>query len=247
MIHFITYTNNLMTISAAKCIEAAQRFIPECSTRIFREDDLNADFVWNNLNIINAERGGGYWLWKPYIIDVALSEAKPNDLIIYSDAGVELIHSVEPLLNQMDEDIYFFGNRWIHGNWCKRDVLIKMGADTPKIRALEQLQASVLIIRKNHNTINFVREWLDWCETPNMIDDSPSKAINLQGFREHRHDQAILTNLARLQDFTFHWYPCKWNQRYKGLYPNDSNELIFFHHRRRNAEWDLETQTKYLS
>ena len=36
------------------------------------------------------EKGGGYWIWKPYIIYDALLHCKNSDVVFYADAGCTL-------------------------------------------------------------------------------------------------------------------------------------------------------------
>jgi hypothetical protein len=195
---------------------------------------IDADFIIKNKDILQQRRGAGYWLWKPYILDKYINLIKPDDILIYTDAGVLFENNVSYLINAMDNDIMLFGNRWTHGDWCKMDVLMKMGC--VKFRDHEQLQASCIIAKKSEFSISFFNEWLRYSQLPGYIDDSESNLPNLSNFREHRHDQAILTNLALLHNIPFHWWPVQYNLRYKDKY-KDSYPIIFHHHRKRNPEW----------
>ena len=43
---------------------------------------------------------------------------------------------------------------------------------------------------------NIISEWLSYCKIPDIITDSANKlGENFDGFKEHRHDQSILTNI----------------------------------------------------
>jgi len=190
-------------------------------------------FCQFNKSILNQKRGSGYWLWKPFIIYQSLLESAYNDYVFYSDAGIEVISSIKPLID-LSEDIVLFENVWSHQDWCKAEVLYAMlpGGFSPTRR---QLQASVILIKKTERTLEFVRDWLAWCQVPGFIDDSPGKVSNFSGFREHRHDQAILTNMAILHGIKGHWWPADYNAADKVNYPSDTYDITFFHHRRRNA------------
>src|SRR5688572_1052053 len=41
--------------------------------------------------------GGGFWLWKPFIVKETLREMAPGDILVYSDAGIEITKSLQPL------------------------------------------------------------------------------------------------------------------------------------------------------
>lgn len=40
-----------------------------------------------------------YWLWKPYIILKKLQSMQAGEILIYLDAGTEVISSLEPIIN----------------------------------------------------------------------------------------------------------------------------------------------------
>jgi hypothetical protein len=109
----------------------------------------------------------------------------------------------------------------------------------------KQCQASVIFFRVSDYSRKFVAEWLKWClfEGGRLIDDSPSRAPNHPEFREHRHDQAILTTMAYRDGLTLHYWPASYNDgafvyeklpEYAG---DDYPSPLFSHHRKRNHEW----------
>jgi hypothetical protein len=185
------------------------------------------------------------------------------EYLIYADAGIEFIASVNEIINRMDHEIWLFGNNWEHAHWCKRDTIEAIWptfaddlhrepweyvADSATwSRFGKQCQASVIFFRVSDYTCAFVAEWLDWClfEGGRLIDDSPSRAPNHPEFREHRHDQAILTTLAYREGIPLHYWPAVYNRGgspefvYEKLaeYGGDDYPVLFSHHRKRNHEW----------
>jgi hypothetical protein len=169
------------------------------------------------------------------------------------------------------DDIWLFGNNWEHAHWCKRDVLdvlMPQSAQCPACHKWcggaakrmpceagyyyhptigKQAQASVIFFRVSDYTRKFVAEWLKWClfEGGRLIDDSPSRVPNHEQFREHRHDQSILTTMAYREGLVLHWWPAQYNRFVpggpiftyeKGGYRDDYPPL-FHHHRLRNDQW----------
>ena len=219
-----------------------------------------------------TKRGAGYWLWKPYLIDRVMSKLQDGDYLVYADAGVEFIDNIRYVIDRMDQDVWLFGNNWWHEHWCKRDVIdaICPLEDILKERGAacvnatgdglgwgffgKQVQASVIVLRVSDCSRQFVAEWLKWClhrerfstictdEWRYLIDDSPSKAPNHPEFREHRHDQALLTTLAYREGISLHYWPAMYNDgafSYEKLpeYAGDDYPTLFHHHRKRNHEW----------
>ena len=127
MIRLVTYSDRNMTISRKKCIESALKHGVADVHEWDEEMLVNTEFWYMNLEILNSKRGSGYWLWKPYIIYKAMLEMEDGDILVYSDAGVEFINSVQHIIDVMDQDLFLFGNNWNHVDWCKADVIKAVG------------------------------------------------------------------------------------------------------------------------
>lgn len=280
MIHLVTFSDDQMSRSRRLCIESALKygvdrtagphyfdpgleyrdgFTPEWLKSQPIYDQMGADW-W-------TQRGVGYWLWKPYIIDLVMSKLRDDDYLVYSDAGVEFIDNIRHVIDRMDQDVFLFGNNWEHAHWCKRDVIEAIWPDRPVLGHMldiwypfgKQAQASVIVIRASEWSRKFVHEWFNWCgsathiydvknwgrpiKESRLIDDSPSIAPNHSEFREHRHDQAILTTLAYREGVKLHYWPAQYNDGafvYPRLvdYAGDDYPVLFHHHRRRDHEWE---------
>lgn len=234
----INYASSNMTKSQELCKESA--LIHGCDEfYCFDYLSLPFSFEWMNKDILKQDRGAGYWLWKPYILLHKIYASKEGEIIVYLDSGVEVINSLKYIEDRMGYcDIWLFGNEHCHVNWCKGDVLREMLADDNFDNYQQkQVQASVIFIRNTQFARNFVKEWLLWCQMPNFIDDSPSVSPNVASFQEHRHDQAILTNLQIKYGIALHWWPTQYGHFIKHHYPDDNYPQLFEHHRKRNDEW----------
>jgi hypothetical protein len=275
--HLVTFSDENMSRSRELCASSAERVGGINDLLCWHHEDLlKTDFYRDNVDILSQPRGLGFWAWKPWIILQALegrmtgeqfiqnsfTPPKDGDILIYSDAGIEFIAPVSHIIDRMDQNIFLFGNNWEHAHWCKRDVVETVWPTwshplLPDIkRPVEwgifgkQCQASVIFFRVSIYTRAFVREWLKWClfEGGRLIDDSPGRAPNHPEFREHRHDQAILTTMAYRNGLTLHYWPASYNDGafvYEKLpeYASDSYPILFNHHRRRNHEWPMEDLT----
>ncbi|CAB4140160.1 hypothetical protein UFOVP402_8 [uncultured Caudovirales phage] len=240
MTHLITYATENMSKAAQLCVESGKNNGVDWGY-FKRSTFIEPYFISCNQSIFESERGAGYWLWKPYIIGAYLARMAEGEILIYSDAGVEFINNVSHIIEKMDQDIFLFGNNWNHVDWCKGDV---MQAIPSQIQTTDkQVQASVIFIRNTERSRKFVKEWLLYCQMPGLIDDSPSATPNYPTFQEHRHDQAILTQLAYKYGIKLHWWPATYNNgafNYEKLpcYSSDNYPIIFHHHRLRDNEFD---------
>lgn len=231
MIRHITYCSENMTISAQKCSESALKFGCDTST-IYTYEDLNKFFRLVTTSILLCERGAGYWVWKPQIIQQEMNKGEDGDVIIYTDAGVDFVNDVHHLINAMDQDVMVFGGQYNHREWCKGDVL--------KHTDIKQLQASCILVNFLYGYNKVVDIWQENTMNKQLIDDSPSIKPNHPDFREHRHDQAILTEVCADYGIRSHWWPATYLDgkfNYPKLDHTDTYPVIFHHHRRRNDEW----------
>lgn len=247
-IRLVCYADENMSISKEICINSAFKNGVNDVHSWGREMILQTEFYQLNREILDTPRGSGLWAWKSYIIYKALLDMNENDVLIYSDAGVEFINDASHIINLMDEDVFLFGNNWNHVDWTKIDVMDAILYDFKDIGSYYQLeyrkqaQASVIFIRPTKKAKEFIKEWLCYCMMPHLIDDSPSKVPNYPRFRDHRHDQAILTCLQIKHGYRLHYWPASYSNGafiYDKIeqYKTDNYPVIFNHHRKRNNEY----------
>src|SRR5689334_19513736 len=109
MITLVSYASDNMTISQEMLVVSAYKHGVD-QVVSFGRKDIDDNFYLTNKDILDAERGAGYWLWKPYIINKMINKLNEGDILIYSDAGVALINPVQLVIQEMKEDILFFTN-----------------------------------------------------------------------------------------------------------------------------------------
>lgn len=233
MIHLVTYHSPNMSISAERCKQSALKHGVDKVWQWTRPALEQTEFFEQNKAILTEPRGDGLWAWKPFVILDTLKKCKPGDVVIYMDAGVELIYNPAHIIDRM-ENIWLFGNQYFHQHWCKWNVMQEIGF-YPEGR---QCQASVIFVKPSAKW--FIQEWLKWCCMKHLIDDSPSTVPNHPEYQEGRHDQAILTTLAGLHKVGLHWWPATYNNgafNYPKEGYSDNYPVLFNHHRRRDSEW----------
>lgn len=168
-------------------------------------------FFDQNRDILQQSRGQGYWLWKPYLIWCALEASQDGDLIVYNDClpedGNVLGHSILPMLSWLsggDRRIAISRKPAPNRLWTKRDCFHYMGCDASRYWDEEQVIATYLGFIAGPETRNLVSEWLEFCRDARILTDAPNtcELENLSGFKEHRHDQSVLSNLLIRNGFT---------------------------------------------
>jgi len=185
-----------------------------------RDDILESSFYKQNRAILNEERGAGFWSWKPYIILQTLKKIKKNDWVIYCDIGKPfrrgdkqragnfnigntLITPVNSIVDFANSQNGFTPGVWIphYGlahMWTKRDCFVGMSCDSEKYHYSPHVQAGYSAWSNSAASIKFLQEWLSWCQKKAIISDDVNiyGKPNLEGFKDHRHDQSILSNMT---------------------------------------------------
>ena len=166
-------------------------------------NDIEYEFKQKNKDILSKKRGNGYWLWKPYFILKTLKQKlKDGDYLIYTDACILYKDNsrklIDFLINKKAE-IWLYKLGHFEKHWTKRDAFILMDADNTYYQETFQYNAAMQIYRKSKFTENFLNKYLYYSQDKRIITDEPNTQLlsNLDGFRDHRHDQSILSLLVK--------------------------------------------------
>ena len=181
----------------------------------FREQDIDNDFkekykeVWNM-----SERGGGYWIWKPYIISKMLEQLNDNDILVYIDAGChinitpkshkrfneyidmcnnsksgllrfQLTHQEKNFTNR--KTIHYFKNKFNINDDIMNTYLDSF-----------QLLNGIMLMKKNEYSVRFFNNCLT------ILNDDPKLHTdiytNINTNERHRHDQSIMSLLYKYME-----------------------------------------------
>jgi hypothetical protein len=201
---------------AQKYIDTAYRLNNELlQTKVFNEiiiytdTNLKQDIDFWKIHgsfIDNNIRGYGYWLWKPYLIMKTMEQMNDNDILIYLDAGSEIVNNektheqIMSFVNKCNEnDILYTLTGHDEKTYTKMDLIEYMKMNNDQIKNSIENQAGLIIIKKNTKMTDFIKEWYSTCIHNNyhLLDDSVSIIPNDSSFIDHRHDQSIFSLLTK--------------------------------------------------
>lgn len=175
---------------------------------LYTESDLPRLCEKEHYDFIKSHsRGYGYWLWKPLILlDVMNTISKPGDVIMYTDAGTSLNKQGLPRMKEYIKMVTKTSDGILapcnlkHKEkiWTKEDVLTELKCDE-KCRESGQIASGTLLLCHSDKNIEFIREWFRAMIKNNytLVDDTPSIKPNDLEFKEHRHDQSLLSILLK--------------------------------------------------
>lgn len=175
---------------------------------------LQQDFYYQNhwLWAHPQKRGFGWYAWKPFIILDALSRLRNGDIVLYTDADTVPIAPLDPLFERcaLDGGIMLFASEnHRQFEWCKRDCYLTMGQDLDW-SAPAGVARFALFEQGPWKPRQFLMEWLTYAvnHLSNTFDPSVLGA-EVEGFVEHRAEQAIMTNLAHRYGLNLYREACQ--------------------------------------
>ena len=220
MLYFLVYNDNTHNQYLHELLQSVKIYGKQFEIIVFDKKDIDNAFIEKNKYILNCSRGGGYWLWKPYIINETLKKINDNDILFYLDSKYYFIEDFTNLYSEYmkNNDLLVWKNKpngqvWYMKNWCKMDVINKYNMfDKIFNENAEDCWGGALVLKKNKNTIKYIQEWLDMSCIYEDITDTQSKMGNSDIFCEHRHDQSLLSIILYKYNIQMHFFENKYLQ-----------------------------------
>jgi len=195
--YFLVYQDWTHQTHISRLIDSVKKHNPEMEICIFHKNEIDPAFLDRHKSVFEYSRGGGYWIWKPYILYELLKNIEMGETVLYMDSKYEVLEPMTEWLSTKP-DLCIWKNRpnshgHIMKHWCKMDVIKKYNMfDKVFYENAEDCWAGMIFVRKTEQTMAYIQEWLSMCEH-DTITDSPSQEPNASTFIEHRHDQILLS------------------------------------------------------
>lgn len=223
MIRSVSYCSRAFSNRYNGIVNSIKSFPLIDSYKCYREQDIDKEFI-NSLepSVWNHSKGGGYWTWKPWLINHELNQLGGDDMLLYIDGGCSL-NSSPPAISRFEEYIDMVkqssskmlvmeledwaggrvgGVRLTDGNytnsWCVDYIKSKLSVDDDTItHALNtnQRAATIQILQKSPFTKTILKHTLDMLhDTRGVIFSDQHTKYN----ETHRHDQSVMSLLYKI-------------------------------------------------
>lgn len=207
--YFLTYGDAKYVKSVKRiCKEAYDSNYFDFVTGLNR-GNLAEEFCTKFQHVLNQVFGGGFWIWKPYIIKQQLNEMQENDILVYCDAGctvnknglAQFIGLISKI-NKSEFGIIGF-DLVVHPEyrWTNEKVFeyFQIAKNDDKIRNSGQIMASIIILRKCKHVEMLIQKWYETLENdPLLFTDDYNNQHLTWDFADHRNDQSIFSILRKL-------------------------------------------------
>ncbi len=170
----------------------------------YTAEDIDAAFRAANKEILDNPRGGGYYLWKPYVFYRGYQELQDGDYLIYTDAGSIYVDAIQKLIDCMEKEqvnlmLFSLQNEMLERKYTKRDAFILTGCDEEKYADTPQSIGGYMVCKKSPEVEDFFQEVLSYAQDIRIISDRPNTMgkENYPDFVDHRHDQSVISLISK--------------------------------------------------
>jgi len=215
----------------------------------FSPDDLEPEWKEAHKEILSVSRGGGLWLWKPYLVLKMLQEMQEGDFLFYADSGTFFVRSPKYIFESMaNEDVWVTDTPLIEKQFTKPSLFSRMGCEEKKFTDTRQIQATFIGVRKTVATMRLIEEWYTLCADYDCLTPEEKSATYPDYYVAHREDQSILSLLCKKYGINPHQDPtqyskyefvyCRENWQYQ-LNPRREYPISILLHRTGNVSWGI--------
>jgi hypothetical protein len=214
-VSFVTYANDTFKAAGQRIEKEAKGMgIFNGNIQVYSPDDLDEEFMHSVKDIIHRHRGGGYWLWKPYVVSRMLQKVNTDDYVVYADAGCKLqkenVHRLREYLDMISPSsgksvlaMRFLG--YAENIHTTKQIFDYFGVnENDDAYSSFQIVTGLHIYRKCDESVAMVNRWLEVATTrPDLFTDDynqDTKIVNPK-FIENRHDQSVYSMILKTQPY----------------------------------------------
>ena len=166
---------------------------------MFSPSDFDDEFYNQIYRPVQHLRGGGFWLWKPYLIKIVLDRIEEGDILIYCDSGCTInpnalsrFNEYIDLLKQPDINSIAFQLEFKEYQYTKHEVFNYFNSAEDIVNA-KQLMATVILLKKCEHTSMLVDIWYHTAIYKPLLFTDEWQVHQREEFIDHRHDQSIFS------------------------------------------------------
>ena len=174
--------------------------------RVYTPGSMSADFR-DFFAPYRNQRGGGFFIWKPYICIEATKNMFEGEYLLYIDAGCSIRSDQRSRLDDYFEMartspsgiLCFQMTHLPERDWTKADTFAHLGLALDGPEAIRgQLIGTCWVLCLNPHSRQLLAEWYDIARHhTHLFTDIPSTLPNAPSFRENRHDQSAWSLLNK--------------------------------------------------
>lgn len=192
--HALTYGSERFRRSRERLGRAAAATGAFARVWVATPDDITPAFRASHADVLRRARGGGYWAWKPHLLQRVVGERLAHGgVVVYIDSGC-VVNGPPTRYIAAAARAGSLAFRLTHpsAHWTKGAAFA--GADMPPEAwgAAPQLVGTAFAVRRDPLNVYLLGEWAALMRRADVAtDDAVAGVPAPPGFVDHRHDQAV--------------------------------------------------------
>ena len=204
--HFITYGDKKYGIQKKRLSYQAKQLRFFDSINVYGKESLSEDFKNKYSEILSQHQGGGFWIWKSFLLLNLLNKTKNNDVILYLDAGSTLNPNGVKRLQEYFDTLYHSDKSFLRFDigleekyWTSKEVFKYFNLEIDSNYGnSNQLAGGILFIKNTQESKLFFEEFFKVIDSDQKLITNHYKNNQVDGFRYPRHDQSILSLMGKI-------------------------------------------------
>ncbi len=222
-IYCISYASNFFTGRIKGFVNEIKTFNLFDDFKVYTPEDLSFNFLNKFDQVMKLPRGGGYWIWKPYIIKQYMESMNEGDVLFYTDIGCSFNKTPESektfnfyLDNIAENNFLRFVSNYKELEFTNSKTIDffsnKYNIKFNKLANSKHLIASIMGFKKCKHTVMFLDEIMNCLEEDcNIITDEYNNMNKNPNFKDHRHDQSLFSLLYKSLNYTLAFEDTTWS------------------------------------
>lgn len=201
--YLISYGDENYALRKERFWQSAQYSCFFNKVQIFSPEGMDANFYNRPYAALKSQRGGGYWIWKPYFVKKALDALDDNDILCYLDVGCTINTSASERFNDYLDMLSIaktgtlaFSLEHKESRFTKQEVFNHFNSSENIINS-EQLLAGILLFRKCTHSAMLVNQWYQTAIDHSSLFTDEIEIPQRPDFFDHRHDQSIFSVIRK--------------------------------------------------
>jgi hypothetical protein len=215
---YITFSGAAYDRTTQRIVEDAPKFGAD-EVLVYDDQWLEAHpfrqlnkWMWEHPGRHQPRFGCGFYAFKPLIILETFKRMAAGDVCLFTDADTYPIADLAVVYETAARDgaMLFAASWWRQIQWCKSDCYVVM-AQRADAAAKAGVARFMAFQKGPWKPYQLLLEWLTYCVNPSAttFDHSVLRGGEHPEFREHRTEQAILSNLAHKYGYKLHREACQ--------------------------------------
>ena len=188
---------------ADRLIKSAEQWGITC----FKYDNnfiLNSDYYKEHSDVLSKVSFG--FAFRPIIIWDVLNKIENGDGLLFTDSNHIIAKDPQIFYDVLGKYGAFFRDHWrvkyLNRHWTRMDMFINGGFNEERYFNSIQIQGNIFGFKKDEKSLKYVKEWLELSLRPEVM-FGKNEYSNFDGFREHRHDQSLMSLLREKYQYPY--------------------------------------------